>query len=167
MPIALRRAAAEDAAAIGAVVRAGFETYRSFAPAGWQPPAQGPDRSGSRLQAAGAWGVVAVDAGRVVGVGAFDPGREGPIDGRLIPGLAHIWAIFVAESHWGTGAATAILAATVAEIAGRGYAEVRLFTPAGQARARRFYVREGFTETTAPFLVPELGLELVELRRPV
>lgn len=166
MPIELRPATPADAEAIAAVTLAGFETYRSFAPEGWEPPTEGPDRAGTRLEAQGAWGVVAVAADDVVGVGAFEPAREGQIGGPLIPGLAHIWAIFVAESHWGTGAATMLLAAATSEIWARDFVEARLFTPAGQARARAFYAREGWREVTQPFLVPDLGLELVELRRP-
>jgi GNAT superfamily N-acetyltransferase len=165
MPTVLRPATPADAEAIHGVIAAGFATYRRFAPEGWEPPTQGPDRAGTRLDAPGAWGVVAVDSARVVGVGAFEPAREGVIEGPLIPGLAHIWAIFVGESHWGSGVAIELLAATTTEIWTQGFAEARLFTPAGQARARHFYAREGWRETTAPFLVPELGLELVELRR--
>lgn len=164
MPTALRPATPADAEAITAVTRAGFETYRSFAPEGWSPPSETPDDTRSRLTAEGAWGVVAVGSEKVVAVGAFEPARDG-FKGPLIPGLAHIWAIFVAESHWGAGVATKVLAATTTEIWTRGFPEARLFTPAGQARARRFYAREGWNETTAPFLVPDLGLELVELRR--
>ena len=41
---------------------------------------------------------------------------------------------------------------------------MRLFTPAGQARARRFYEREGWVQAGAEFHEPALGLALVEYR---
>ena len=50
-------------------------------------------------------------------------------------------------------------------MAGQGFTEARLYTPALQARARRFYAREGWTERGESFWVGELGLDLVELRR--
>jgi hypothetical protein len=46
----------------------------------------------------------------------------------------------------------------------RGFARMRLFTPEGQARARRFYEREGWRVAGAAFVPPALGLALVEYR---
>ena len=39
---------------------------------------------------------------------AFEAARETPLEGPLIEGLAHIWAVFVSPSHWGTGTAPRI-----------------------------------------------------------
>jgi hypothetical protein len=50
------------------------------------------------------------------------------------------------------------------EAARRGFPTIRLFTPVGQARARRFYEREGWEERGEPFDAP-LGLSLIEYRR--
>jgi GNAT superfamily N-acetyltransferase len=161
----LRRATPEDAGAAWALTMAGFETYRSFAPAGWDPPQETAETTRARLAREGAHGVVAVADGAVVGFGAFEPAREGVVRGRRIPGLAHVWAIFAAESHWGTGLATALLAGVTEAMRHDGFPEARLSTPSGQRRARRFYAREGWIEQGPPFDVPELGLELVELRR--
>ena len=47
----------------------------------------------------------------------------------------------------------------------RGYARMRLFTPAGQARARAFYEREGWRTDGVIMPEPLLGLDLVEYRR--
>jgi predicted GNAT family N-acyltransferase len=41
---------------------------------------------------------------------------------------------------------------------------MRLFTPEGQARARRFYEREGWVQYGEPFEAG-LGIPLVEYRR--
>jgi hypothetical protein len=50
------------------------------------------------------------------------------------------------------------------EARARAFTAMRLFTPAGQARARRFYEREGWSAVGGAFLVPALGLEVVEYR---
>jgi hypothetical protein len=42
---------------------------------------------------------------------------------------------------------------------------MRLFTPAGQVRARRFYEREGWTVAGEPYDDEDLHLEIVEYRR--
>jgi hypothetical protein len=57
------------------------------------------------------------------------------------------------------------MAMALAEATGQGYAAMRLFTPAGQARARAFYEREGFATAGAPRWEPMLALDLVEYRR--
>jgi hypothetical protein len=44
---------------------------------------------------------------------------------------------------------------------------MRLYTPEGQARARAFYRRQGWRERGGAFAEPELGLRLLELRRPL
>ena len=45
-----------------------------------------------------------------------------------------------------------------------GFRTMRLFTPEGQARARRFYEREGWAQHGEPFEAG-LGIPLVEYRR--
>jgi hypothetical protein len=42
---------------------------------------------------------------------------------------------------------------------------MRLFTPSGQARARRFYEREGWTLADGPYDDDHVGLPVVEYRR--
>lgn len=161
----LRPAAAADVRAAREVVAEGFASYRAFGVPGWEPPADPMPEMDARL--AGGWGFVVEDGNAVVGFGAAEPAREEPREGALVPGLAHVWAIFVRETHWGAGVASALLAAVLAESGRRGFAEARLFTPALQARARRFYAREGWAERGAPIHVEALGLDMVELRRPL
>ena len=167
----IRRITPEDAQAAHEVTMSGFRTYHAFAPAGWQPPADmGAEGATKRLARDGAHGVVAVDAGEVVGFAAYEPAREETDEGfggPLIAGLAHVRALFVAESHWGQGVATRLLAVLTDHIRRAGFVEARLFVAAGQARARAFYVREGWRDATEPFLVEKLGLELIEMRRSI
>jgi hypothetical protein len=42
---------------------------------------------------------------------------------------------------------------------------MRLFTPTEQARARRFYERQGWALTDGPYVEEDLGLSVVEYRR--
>jgi len=165
----LRPITPEDAQAAHEVTMAGFRTYHAFAPTGWEPPADmGAEGATKRLGREGAYGVVAVDVDAVVGFVAYEPAREETDEGfagPLIPGLAHVWAVFVAESHWGRGVATRLLAALTDHIRTAGFAEARLYVASRQTRARAFYAREGWRDATKPFLVEKLGLELIEMRR--
>lgn len=161
----LRPATPVDVPAAEALMREGFASYRTFGIPGWEPPDEPTHGLAERLEAG--WGTVATDAGQIVGFGAFGQALEGARSGSEIPGLAHVWAIFVRETHWGAGVATAVLAAVTGEARRQGYAEARLFTPALQARARRFYAREGWSERGTPMWVEVLGLDMVELRRPL
>jgi GNAT superfamily N-acetyltransferase len=72
--------------------------------------------------------------------------------------------LFVAQDHWGSGLAVTLHAASVEEARRRGFAEMRLFTPADHGRARRFYEREGWAQRAEPFDEPRLGMALVEYR---
>jgi GNAT superfamily N-acetyltransferase len=151
------------------VVTAGFASYATFAPPGWEPPPDmGAEGLAERLAREGAYGIVAVEEDEVVGFAAYGPAREETDEGfvgPLLPGLAHVWAVFVAESYWGRGLARRLLAALTDHIRDAGYAGARLYVAAGQARARAFYAREGWREATEPFLVEKLGLEVLEMRR--
>ena len=170
--LTFRPIAPEDAQAAHEVTMAGFAAYRTFAPPGWEPPADmAAEGVTQRLGGERAYGVVALDEGVLVGFAAYEPAREETPDkgfsGPLIPGLAHVWAVFVAESHWGRGVATGLLADLIDHIRTAGFREARLYVAAGQARARAFYAREGWRETTAPYAVKKLGLAVLEMRRSV
>ena len=79
----------------------------------------------------------------------------------------HMRNLFVDADRWGGGLATALHDAGVGAAAQRGFTAMRLFVATGQARARGFCAREGWREAGPPFFEPALGLELVEMRRPV
>lgn len=84
--------------------------------------------------------LVAVDrTGSVLGVVQADEVVPPPRD------LPEITMLYVDPEAWGTGASVALLAAGVVWIAGRGHAAARLRVVETQARARRFYEREGWT----------------------
>jgi GNAT superfamily N-acetyltransferase len=172
--ITTRLATVDDAAALVAIVKAGFESYAEFAPPGWRPPPPVHDdveRTAELLADPGTWAMLALDGDRPVGHFAFTPARERSLDEPpgnwrdrpLIPGLAHLWQLFVLRPWWGQGVAAALHEAGVAEMRAQGYERARLFTPSGQARARRFYERRGWIAVDEQ-PNPDLGLDLTEYR---
>jgi GNAT superfamily N-acetyltransferase len=160
-----RHATVADVPVLTHTQNQGFAGYAAFMPRGWAPPSVEVHGMGERLSQPDAWCVIAYDGLDVAGHVAIVAGRELTGDRDLIPGLAHLWMLFVREPWWGTGLATSLLAEAVAEATARGYVAMRLYTPAGQARARRFYEREGWATDGVLRHEPMLALDLVEYRR--
>ena len=159
----LRVAVPEDAETLLGLMREGFEGYRSFAPAGWEPEMPPVERYAERLAAPTTFCLVAEDDGAAAGhVGFLPTELAGHPDAA--PGLAHLWQLFVRPAYWGTGLAAELLGRAVEEARTRGFDGMRLYTPAGQARARRFYEREGFA-VVGGRVDERLVLEIVEYRR--
>jgi GNAT superfamily N-acetyltransferase len=159
----IRPALPDDAPAVMAVVQAGFETYRAFAGRDWDPPDDLRDeeieRSRTELADPRTFALLAEAGGVVVAhvrtVAAVSPSPDGSVPD------VHFRHLFVREAYWGTGLAKTLHDAAIARLRGT----ARLYTPAAQARARRFYEREGWTLHHGPHLVPALPFELVEYRR--
>jgi GNAT superfamily N-acetyltransferase len=164
---ATRRATLADVPDLTETQRQGFEGYVAFAPRGWTPPDPVVEANAvrDRLSQPDAWCVIAHDGDAVAGHVGFLAARKREGDREPIPGLAHLWALFVREPYWGSGLARRLHAMAVEEAAARGYVAMRLYTPACQARARAFYEREGWTTDGAAWLEPMLALDLVEYRR--
>jgi len=156
----VRPATLADAQELAATVLEGFESYREWAPAGWDPPSALMQLRGirERLPEDGCVCLLAEAGGAHAGHVAYVPAREEA-------GVAHIWMLFVRRAWWGSGLATDLLTRAVAEATHEGYAGMRLHTPADHARARAFYEREGWTAADPPFYEPMLGLGLVTYRR--
>jgi GNAT superfamily N-acetyltransferase len=164
----LRRGGLGDGDAIARLNHDSFRDYLTFAPPDWEPPALEEEGSWMRehLGHPDMWCQVAEADGEHLGHVAFLPAAiaRAPTDE---PGLAHFCTLFVRPSHWGTGLATELHRNAVGDAAARGYSTMRLFTPAGQTRARRFYEREGWIATGEPFHDDDFGLAVVEYRRPL
>jgi GNAT superfamily N-acetyltransferase len=155
-----------DAEAVARLVIDGFEEYRSFAPEGWSPPslAGEVERLGELLPDPDVWCLLAESGGELAGQVTFMPAARhwSAVDD---PSLAHLRTLFVRRDFWGTGVATALHAAAVEEARERAYAHMRLFTPAQQRRARRFYEREGWAVAGDEYHDPGPDLVIVEYRR--
>ena len=164
----LRAATPADAERLARTVIEGFEHYRAFAPPGWEPPPlhHEIETLHDLLPDERVWCRLAESGGEIVGQVTFMPAaRHGrPVDD---PALAHLLNLFVRRDHWGSGVATTLHGAAVGEARERGFARMRLFTPAAQSRARRFYEREGWAAVGDEFHDPGPNLVLIEYRRPI
>jgi GNAT superfamily N-acetyltransferase len=164
-PFEFRGATTADAERLGRAVVEGVEDYPAFAPPGWTPPSLADEAEHLRglLGDEQVWCLLAEADGEVVGQVTVLPAARAarPVDD---PALAHLRNLFVRRDFRGTGLASALDAAAVEVARERGFAELRLFTPAGHARARRFYEREGWVPAGEEFHDPAPGLVLMEYR---
>lgn len=154
-----------DAPRIAELVVAGFETYRAFAPPGWVPPSLERELGSvaAILADPSTWCRLAEDEHGLAGhcgVHAASAGRRPTAE----PDLAHFWQLFLRRDRWGSGLAVTLQAAGLEAAARQGYTTIRLFTPAGYGRGRRFYEREGWSVSGEPFDAG-FGMPLVEYRR--
>jgi GNAT superfamily N-acetyltransferase len=149
--ITTRRATIDDLGVLIADVQAGLDSYLEFAPLGWVPPdvAADGERIAVTLAHSGTWALLALAGSDPVGHIAITPARQAeagqPWASRaVIPGLGHVWQLFVLPAWWGRGVAPLLHTAAVAELRTREYEAARLHTPSLHARARRFYERRGW-----------------------
>jgi GNAT superfamily N-acetyltransferase len=164
----IRIAVPDDAPALAVTTRLGFDSYREWAPEGWEPPPHALEVRAirERLRQTTTWCAMAIEpggeqAGHVGVTHAADRARPHV----RLPGRAHLWMLFVRPPWWGTGLAVRLHRLALEEAARRGYETIRLYTPYGAARARAFYEREGWELASSAFSEPLLGLDLVEYRR--
>jgi GNAT superfamily N-acetyltransferase len=164
-PFDLRAASTADAERLTRAVMDGLEGYRSFAPPGWAPPSFLHEVEHLRrlLGDEQVWCLLAEAAGQLVGQVTVLPAAHAarPVDDRA---LAHLRNLFVRHDFWGTGVASALHAAAVDAARDRGFAQMRLFTPARHDRARRFYEREGWVPAGEEFHDAAPDLVLIEYR---
>jgi GNAT superfamily N-acetyltransferase len=158
----LRRAEPEDAPVLLSVVQEGFETYRDIAPPGWVAPEQSAHADAFRAELAdpATFCLVAEAGGEPVGVVTWLPAATPSPDGHL-PDV-HFRHLFVLEAYWGSGIAVELHDAAIEGMRARGVESARLFTPADQARARRFYEREGWELRVDRYFDPKIGFDIVE-----
>ncbi len=159
----IRPATRQDLAKIADILTEGFSTYRRWSPIGWEPPSRPAMLLGlmHKFGQDGSWGVVAFSpAGDAAGQVTARPEREA--DGTNRTDLARLTQLFVLEQHWGSGLAVELHELILEGMRERGFRSACLWAASGQARARRFYEREGWTQTGKVDPDNELGLELIE-----
>jgi GNAT superfamily N-acetyltransferase len=167
--VVTRLATPSDAGAVATTISEGFETYRAWAPSDWTPPVVGEgdqERFAGALAHPDVWFLVAESDGTVIGHVALSLStREDP--GPPPPGAVFVWQLFVRTAWHGYGTATVLVRAAVAEALTRGFSHMRLWTPEGAARARRFYEREGWALTGRAHRRSDFGLPTVEYGRDI
>ena len=163
----LRRATVEDAETIAETAQLGFASFRAWAGPAYDPPPAALQLQQVRdgLGRPSTWAMIAFSGDEPAAHVAFVQARERAEPRPDIPGLAHLWQLFVRPPWWGSGLATRLNALAVAQAAERDFEAIRLFTPAGHRRARAFYEREGWTTDGVAIPEPLLGLDLVQYRR--
>jgi GNAT superfamily N-acetyltransferase len=154
---------------VAASISEGFETYRGWAPADWTPPVVGegdPERFAGALARPDVWFLVAASDGVVIGHVALSLStHEDP--GPPPPDTVFVWQLFVHPAWHGHGVGTVLMRAAVSEALRRGFSRMRLWTPEGAGRARRFYEREGWTLTGRAHHRSDFGLPTVEYGRSI
>jgi GNAT superfamily N-acetyltransferase len=89
--------------------------------------------------------VVATCAQRVVGFAAVGPPLV-PTD-RADSTLGDLYALYLDPGHWGRGIGVPLHAAALDRLAAHGFTHAGLWILDGNERARRFYLRHGWTDT--------------------
>jgi GNAT superfamily N-acetyltransferase len=165
-PLTFSAIAPADIDELAALVADSFAAYRAFAPAGWRPPGASAQTRVLRgwIEKPDFWGELVREGRVLVGHATVVPAVQHSFQAAPDPTLAHLGHLFVRPRHWGSGVAAQLLARATTAAAGRGFRTMRLFVPAGQARARRFYAREGFAAVGEPVDFG-LGLPVLEYRR--
>jgi GNAT superfamily N-acetyltransferase len=159
--VTTRRAWPADAETMVRTARLGQETWRAFAPRGWALRAVGEHVADTRawLARPGAWGVLAFLNGEPAGHAAMFPGNWEEARSAIL------WGLFVRPAWWGSGLADALHEAFIAHARASGYPYAWLATPAGHARARRFYERRGWHASGPP--ETWIDLPVIAYRRAV
>lgn len=104
---------------------------------------------------------VVVDGQAVVGFVGFDRSR----DPKSKPTTGEIWAIYVEQAHWGTGAGLALWDAAREGLLEEGCTDVTVWIPLVNERALRFHDLAGFKrELNTAKTVPMGGIKIEEIR---
>jgi GNAT superfamily N-acetyltransferase len=159
----LRAATRADIPVIVAMVRRCDETVPAWT--GREVPI--PPEAGEELEwelrfaRSGAWIQVAEDeSATIAGVIAFANGQASREDHTLVPGLAHINAVFVEPACWRRGIARQLLDAADVAMRNTGYDRAQLWTLEGSP-AEQLYTALGWVRDGRRDIYPPMGLAIV------
>ncbi|HEY4097362.1 MAG TPA: GNAT family N-acetyltransferase [Baekduia sp.] len=157
----LRPATRADIPALTQLVRVCDESQRSWAGDVPVPAPEGEELEWDlRFARAAAWIQVAEEDGRIVGVVAFARGQVSRDDRTVVPGLAHVSAVFVAPDRWRQGIARTLLDAAEDAMRERGFERAQLWTLEGSP-AERLYTALGWARDGRRDVFPPMGLDTV------
>lgn len=159
----LREATRADIPALTRLTRRCQASHRSWAGEDLPLPAdEGEELEWDlRFARTGAWICVAeADDGALVGVVAFVAGQASREDRTIVPGLAHVSAVFVDPDHWRQGIARRLLDAADAAMRAAGYDRAQLWTLEGSP-AERLYTALGWSRDGRRDVYPPMGLDTV------
>ena len=163
--IELRPATPEDTPAIEETLDLCFAEYTEWAPDWIRPdPPEAQDGFEARLASPEVWSLLAFDGGEPAGHVMVAESSPVPLMAAP-PGHAKLWQIFIRPAWQGTGLATRLLRAAEREALERGFGRMALWTPRDNARARRFYEREGWAVSGRERLENPMGMPVVEYVR--
>ena len=155
----VRPAARADIPALAQLVRVCDESHRAWAGDVPIPALEGEELEWDlRFARSGAWIHVAEeeapDGPRIVGVVALANGQVSRADRTIVPGLAHISAVYVAPDRWRQGIARTLLDVADRAMRERGYERAQLWTlegsPAEGLYAALGWARDGRREVFGP-----------------
>ncbi|MET0600457.1 MAG: GNAT family N-acetyltransferase [Baekduia sp.] len=114
-----------------------------------------------RFARSGAWIQVAEeDDGTIAGVVAFANGQVSREDRTIVPGLAHVSAVFVEPSRWRRGVARRLLDGADAAMRAAGHERAQLWTLEGSP-AEQLYAGLGWARDGRRDVYPPMGLAIV------
>ena len=99
------------------------------------------------------------DGDTPVGCAAFGASRD-----EKMQGFGEIVSIYLHPNYFGKGYGEALLKATVAALRQQGYERIYLWVLRENARARRFYEKQGFADNGETCTLDIMGEELVDVR---
>jgi len=167
----VRAATVDDADAMGEFhVRAWQDAYRGLMPDDFLDALDPAPRTAGWREAIVTpvphLGVLVADdgAGGIVGLVTYARARDA--DGE---GTGEIFAIYAAAEHWGRGVGPALHDAAIAGLTAEGFTEAVLWVLATNARAIRFYERNGWRPDGAAKTdtMGSLSIDEVRYRRPL
>lgn len=161
----IRPALPADARAIAEVqVQSWRSAYRELLPQGFLDALSVEKRQAMWAQslAKGAPSLLVAEVDdRIVGFSAFGTCR----DSGAASTDHELWAIYLASSHWSTGAGRRLWLTSRAAMAARGAARITLWVLAGNQRAIRFYCAAGFRpEAASTRTLAVGGVQVQEIR---
>lgn len=103
--------------------------------------------------------IVAVEEDAILGFATTAPARDSDLDG-----YGELYALYVDPQHWGRRVGLALIQAARGRLLEMGFRDALLWVLAGNARAERFYEKDGWVKDGARRTAEVWGLRLHEER---